>query len=136
VGYDTHSKGHRVYWKGTNRVTVERSIIFSRDKLPCVEEEWVNIETTDEETIKEGEPVGEEAGAPIHAPPEDTGKDLATVPVNQTLPELRRSEQLHKPSQYVKDIKSGEFLATKKVGELPMGIQETKNGERLKLPKK
>src|ERR1700759_4052395 len=33
VGFDTNSKGHCVYWPRKHNVTVERSVIFSKDKL-------------------------------------------------------------------------------------------------------
>jgi hypothetical protein len=131
VGYDTHSKGHRVYWGRTNQVTVEWSIIFSRDKLPCVEDKIVVDENVEDSAEKEGELAGEEPSAPIHAPPGDVGANITTIPVNQTLPVLRRSERLRKASQYVKDVKSAEFLATRKEGELPIGIQKPNDEEGL-----
>ena len=38
IGYDCESKGHRIYWVEWRAITVERSIVFSREGLPIVED--------------------------------------------------------------------------------------------------
>jgi hypothetical protein len=117
VGYNINSNGHRIFWRKKRTVTVERNIVFSKEELPTVvvEDDVVLIsggEMEEEEDVK----------APVD------GED-APPPINQTLPEIRRSTRLRNPSRYVRDVKSGEFQVMKKIGELPIGLQDPfKNG--------
>jgi hypothetical protein len=46
VGYSAESKGHRVYWPGKRRVTVERNVMFDETVL-----------ITPDDTQTEGEPI-------------------------------------------------------------------------------
>ena len=131
VSYDIHSKGHRVYWKDKKTITVERGVVFSKSQLPMmVDDEEVEVVTTTGESVtNEGESAGEEARMPTNAPSGEDEQSVAqspAIPVNPTLPpvEVRRSSRLKKASQYVKDIESGEFLATREKGKLPKGMQK------------
>ncbi|PIL37456.1 transcription factor [Ganoderma sinense ZZ0214-1] len=109
VGFDTQSKGHRVYWPERRTVTVERNVRFAAPNLPAPfadddaeleEEEEANTEDADSDNIKPALP------AMTPSPP--------TAP-----PAASRPTRVRPPSQRVRDILEGK-AADKK---LPRGVR-------------
>ena len=41
VGYDTESKGYRIYWPAKRSVTVEQNVVFNSDNIPNIPESAV-----------------------------------------------------------------------------------------------
>ena len=103
VGYDVASKGHRIYFANKNRVGVERNVTFSKENLPVVEDLMVEGEPDSEEEVDIGGSNGDEAIDAEEWEP-DRVPDIVNAeqePVNLTLLQLRRSERIKKPSQYL-----------------------------------
>ena len=146
VGFDTDSNAHRIYWPEKRSITVERSVTFAREDLPIfVDEESAEargsidavdltrdeskVEETKEESDDESEdevfqeltesapesPTVHEDPPPLPQPP--------LPPVNPTLPEPRRSSRLRQASQYVRDLRSGEFTTGGRSNLMPRGLQ-------------
>ena len=112
VGYDVASKGHRIYFANKNRVGVEQNVTFSMENLPLVEDLMVEGEPDSEEEVDVGGSNGDEAIDAKEREPDRVPEvvNAKQEPVNPTLPQLRRSERIKKPSQYLQDIQSGEFV--------------------------
>ena len=51
VGYDSESKGYRIYWPGKQSITVERNVIFNQNDVREAE----NITISSGDTLSEGE---------------------------------------------------------------------------------
>ena len=51
VGYDSESKGYRIYWPGKRSITVERDVVFNQNDLR--DTEHINVSSGD--TLSEGE---------------------------------------------------------------------------------
>jgi len=126
VGYDLNSLGHRVYWKDRRAVTVERNVVFSKENLPSVHD--LDVSEFEGENEAEAEEVDvnlEPAKENEESAPEDepkTTEPALIAPENHTMPALRRSSRIKKPSQYVKDLQSGEFV-TGSDEKFPTGLQ-------------
>jgi Reverse transcriptase (RNA-dependent DNA polymerase) len=117
VGYSDESKGHRVYWPGKRRVTVERNIAF---------DESILVVPSDAQT--EGEPTTQTSqGAARHdhlpaprtlLPPDDPPapqKDPLEgfeAPDPPDEPPQGRGQRVRKPSAYIRDIADGAGSST------------------------
>lgn len=117
VGYDGQSKGHRVYWDTTHRVTVERNVRFGELLLPVVVDDGVELE---------GEQV------PGNDKPTSTADSTEETPINEPStpptspkpevlepPPAPRPMRIRKPSQKVSDILAGKGADS----SVPRGVQ-------------
>ncbi len=120
VGFDEESKGHRIYWEGKRTVTVERSVRFVPETRDVHEEA--------EDVTLEGEIEGERPAVPIstttsaptspqpslRATVEDVVEDDDdddVVPAAEPVEESGRPTRVHKESDYVRRLRSGEGTA-------------------------
>ena len=127
IRYDLNSDGHRVYWRDAGNVTVEHSVVFSREEIPCVEDllvEGIMVETegeNDDEGEKEvsiNPEVTEMEPVPIEPIPA-----IPAIPENPTMPDVRCSTCNKQPSHYVRDLASGEFTTGSEKEKIPTGLQ-------------
>ena len=111
VGYDGESKGHRIWVPGTGRIAIERDVVFAKDVT-------VEGELIDDDDDVAGDGVAEQAPNPVVEPPKVEGEPLEEPEVEESvnIPPpaqepvvIRTSGRQHKPSQWIRDIKSGEF---------------------------
>jgi len=139
VGYDTHSNAHRVYWKTKHLVGVERNVVFTKEELPTVVdlfevdeirgsgdesdsgEDFNHCEDGVEEVIADETEKVKIATGTTETRADESGRKEKTAEANPTLPEIRRSLRPRKPSQYVRDLQSGEFTTGDKK-KLPVGL--------------
>ncbi|PIL34675.1 transcription factor [Ganoderma sinense ZZ0214-1] len=116
VGFDTQSKGHRVYWPERRSVTVERNVRFAAPNLPAP--------FADDDADLEGEEDGEEPGVDVKAPSPEPRETEPTVDMPaQNAPSVveptGRQTRTRAPSRIVRDILGGK-AADKK---LPRGVR-------------
>jgi hypothetical protein len=65
VGYDSESKGYRIYWPGKRLVTVEQNVVFNQ----------TNIHTPDKHAIIPGDSLAEEERNKIIQPPSNNAEN-------------------------------------------------------------
>ena len=129
VGYDLNSDGHRVYWKERHTVTVERNVVFSKEDLPHIEDliiEGIMDEPKGEDSEgKENEEVNlnRDKGGDTLAPVDEPERINIPAPQNLTMPEIRWSDHVKQPSQYIRDLTSGEFTMGYDKEKFPTGLQ-------------
>jgi hypothetical protein len=116
VGYDRESKGHLIYWPEHLKISVERSVIFSRAKLPIIEDLPGAVDNLLEEEDSDNESNGVPKAVVKSIP------EVVVQPVNPTLPEVRHSECQKEPSRYVRDLLSRDFT-TGLDDKFPKGLQ-------------
>ena len=136
VGYDSESKGYRIYWPGKRSITVERNVVFNQDDVHNAE----NITITSGDALAEGEKdkviQNPESNVKSVENPEndlnlpvqhhsDAEKD-ATVQDPQdpnTIPFPTVSESENEPKENPKDDEqSQEYGHGKRVAPKPQGI--------------
>ncbi|KAK2467946.1 hypothetical protein APHAL10511_000241, partial [Amanita phalloides] len=125
VGYDMASKGHRIYYPTKRHISVERNVIFS--KLPevfdLIEPDVRGSEEQSSDVDVDQETRVEEAVDDTQSVNAEMTNVKVNPPVNLTLPELRCSMRNKKPSQYIQDLKSGEFTTGLRGQTVPTGIR-------------
>jgi hypothetical protein len=111
VGYDSESKGYRIYWPEKRTVSIERNVVFNPEDLLTDDivvvpgdvlaegerDKVIQNESGDNETKNEGEIVentktDENHDSPPHIPPATQNKPLATDPIR-----ARTSDVLPEP---------------------------------------
>lgn len=159
VGYDMHSNGHRIYFPGAKgglgKVNAERNVTFSENEdslIPFPEaldgpllegEVWPLVKSTVPSATTT--PPAPPKSSPATSPPpakaklpaednsltEDEHSDASDAPDVPPEPApLRRGTRDRKPTQYMKDIKSGEGAKSnfrRDQGVLPKGMQTMPN---------
>ncbi|KAE9406643.1 hypothetical protein BT96DRAFT_810645, partial [Gymnopus androsaceus JB14] len=111
------SKGHRVYWKESKTVTVERSVVFKKEEGQIrgyiEDEEDVEIEgegSTINPNISTTSPITKSPRSPQS--PLDTSSDSVRIP------------RVRKPSQYVQRLLQGTGTTGDSKAILPRGIPQ------------
>ncbi|KAK2461342.1 hypothetical protein APHAL10511_006640 [Amanita phalloides] len=108
--------------------SVERNVIFS--KLPevfdLIEPDVRGSEEQSSDVDVDQETRVEEAADDTQSINAEMTNVKVNSPVNPTLPELRRSMRNKKPSQYIQDLKSGEFTTGLHGQTVPNGDQSTR----------
>ena len=123
VGFDTQTKGHRVYWPERRTVTVERNVRFAAPNLPApfADDDAELEEEEDADEVKPASPVPDE---PVAEPPVPEEPRAAARPT-----------RVRPPSQRVRDILQGKAADKKlprgvQVQELPEEEEAVEKGER------
>jgi hypothetical protein len=112
VGYDAMSKGHRIWWPGTTRVSVKRNVIFMAEeeltsriplegeRLPDGEQN-ARIEELESVPTKSPDPSvqGESQLAPPNQAPESVSEP-SVVPSSVPEAPVRRLLRVRKPSSW------------------------------------
>ncbi|KZT68601.1 hypothetical protein DAEQUDRAFT_644385, partial [Daedalea quercina L-15889] len=119
VGFDSQSKGHRVYWPDGRRITVERNLRFTNtpdfvhfeDDGPELEGEevkssYVKPMSTDS-PASESEPSADESDGSDDAPDEPHTPPPPPKPEILDTPPTPRPVRICKPSQRVSDMLAG-----------------------------
>ncbi|KAE9403287.1 hypothetical protein BT96DRAFT_990329, partial [Gymnopus androsaceus JB14] len=111
------SKGHRVYWKDTRTVTVERGVIFRKEEGGI--RGFIEVE-------EEGVEVGIEGEGSTNNPNNPANAHIANSPTSPETPRSKslepvRQPRVRKPSQYVQRLLDG--TGTTGTGDtVPRGI--------------
>ena len=82
VGYDSESKGYRIYWPGKRSITVERNIVFNQD----------DVHDTSEVTISSGDILSEGEKDKVIQNPENGVKTVEKSDNDTSLPVQSQSE--------------------------------------------
>ena len=82
VGYDSESKGYRIYWPRKRTVTVERNVVFNEN----------DVHSTEAFTIIPGDPLAEGERDKIIQQPPNNGEN-AKEPEDQTVSERKTQDQ-------------------------------------------
>ena len=132
VGYDPQSKGHRVYWQDSRRITVERNVYFGEeDPNPAAvddvelegeyqesdKHESTASESADESSEPEDEPASEPEDEPTSEP--DEPRTPPSQPAELVAPPAPRAVRIRKPSAKVSDILEGKSADK----DVPRGVQ-------------
>ncbi|KAF8636859.1 hypothetical protein AX14_010377 [Amanita brunnescens Koide BX004] len=114
VGYDLNSKGHRIYWCEKTNITVECSVTFTKESIEP---------TPDDKYFALDEPRGSNDDNGLTQNKDAERMVEVQKPINQTLPDIRRSGREKQPSQYIRDLQSGEFTTGLPTEAIPKGMQ-------------
>ncbi|KAF8983557.1 hypothetical protein BDQ17DRAFT_1261245 [Cyathus striatus] len=110
VGFDLHSKGHRIYWPDKKLIGIEHMIYFMEDQVPVDNEQ---VELVGEDSGVSDEPnIG---GESITAEESGGGEvsSIQNIPSNSSLPKIDTRPMCNrKPSQYVCDIQARMGMTT------------------------
>jgi hypothetical protein len=101
VGYDSESKGYRIYWPEKRSVTVEQNIVFNQDD-PC---------TSDDTAIIYGKAQSEKKKVKVIQAPKNNDKDLKK-PKDEEPEDQQTSEEKSQPHQSPQDSNSVLFSST------------------------
>ncbi|KZT63709.1 hypothetical protein DAEQUDRAFT_645664, partial [Daedalea quercina L-15889] len=115
VGFDSQSKGHRVYWPERRRVSVECNVRFAEEGQPAAWEDDT-LELEGEEVSGNGQMLGNGKPESVTDNDSNSGPELEEpaaepstppAPPKPSLPEpppAPRPSRVHKPSQKVSNI--------------------------------
>jgi hypothetical protein len=112
IGYDNETKGYRVYWPGTHRVSVERNITFAEPAHPVSDE------------TEEAPPDSpQRTNAPLPTTNPNTPLTKPTAPSSPTPSPPERPKRQTKPSVKVKELLTGEGTTGDPSQTIPKGVQ-------------
>ena len=76
IGYDSESKGYRIYWPGKQSITVEQNVVFNQE----------DVQNVDSITISSGDTLSEGEKDKVIQSPESNVNDVEKPENNSSLP--------------------------------------------------
>jgi hypothetical protein len=105
VGYDKASKGHRIWWPGTTRISVERNVIFvdsTSGEEVLVPLEGESLAESEQNAPSSPNALLEKPSQPAKTPPHvENAPEIDDEPIE----ELTR--RIRKPSQWARSLRDG-----------------------------